>query len=276
MTISTITRQNHGKGLKRKINTMKLWKINTMKLWKITSIALIATCFFGTANASIMHWESNYGTLSNLSDEDDDNELFGLGFDFTFYGATYNEVYGSSNGSLFFNDEEDYQIGSDIEGDYGPMIAAFNADLNPEEDGNIYTNTLGASGDMRFVMTWLEVIDYEEEFYNSFQAVLFQDGSIRLNYLKLNGSGDNEGNDVIGLSQGDGTHFNYFTAADGDDDGIYPNGKSLLYTWDAVSENYNLSVGPLTSVTDVPEPSTLAIFALGMIGLASRRFKKQS
>ena len=30
------------------------------------------------------------------------------------------------------------------------------------------------------------------------------------------------------------------------------------------------------SSTSVPEPSTLAIFALGMIGLASRRFKKQS
>jgi len=29
-------------------------------------------------------------------------------------------------------------------------------------------------------------------------------------------------------------------------------------------------------VSDVPEPSTLAIFALGIIGLASRRFKKQS
>ena len=28
--------------------------------------------------------------------------------------------------------------------------------------------------------------------------------------------------------------------------------------------------------TEVPEPTTLAIFALGMIGLASRRFKKQS
>jgi hypothetical protein len=26
----------------------------------------------------------------------------------------------------------------------------------------------------------------------------------------------------------------------------------------------------------VPEPSTLAIFALGIVGLASRRFKKQS
>ena len=30
------------------------------------------------------------------------------------------------------------------------------------------------------------------------------------------------------------------------------------------------------TVVHVPEPSTLAIFALGMIGLASRRFKKQS
>jgi hypothetical protein len=29
-------------------------------------------------------------------------------------------------------------------------------------------------------------------------------------------------------------------------------------------------------VTDVPEPTTLAIFALGIMGLASRRFKKQS
>ena len=31
-----------------------------------------------------------------------------------------------------------------------------------------------------------------------------------------------------------------------------------------------------TNDSEVPEPSTLAIFALGMIGLASRRFKKQS
>ena len=32
----------------------------------------------------------------------------------------------------------------------------------------------------------------------------------------------------------------------------------------------------LIKAADVPEPSTLAIFALGMIGLASRRFKKKS
>jgi hypothetical protein len=41
----------------------------------------------------------------------------------------------------------------------------------------------------------------------------------------------------------------------------------------------NTSIHELTlhgETTSVPEPSTLAIFAFGMIGLASRRFKKQS
>ena len=31
-----------------------------------------------------------------------------------------------------------------------------------------------------------------------------------------------------------------------------------------------------TSPTSIPEPSTLAIFALGMMGLVTRRFKKKS
>lgn len=40
------------------------------------------------------------------------------------------------------------------------------------------------------------------------------------------------------------------------------------------SGNHTLAISE--SSAQVPEPSTLAIFALGMIGLASRRFKKQS
>jgi hypothetical protein len=49
-------------------------------------------------------------------------------------------------------------------------------------------------------------------------------------------------------------------------------------SWGSEQGTSNSSIG--THLTrrsqDVPEPSTLAIFALGMIGLASRRFKKQS
>tara|TARA_R110001592_G_scaffold349774_1_gene645349 strand:- start:283 stop:948 length:666 start_codon:yes stop_codon:yes gene_type:complete len=43
--------------------------------------------------------------------------------------------------------------------------------------------------------------------------------------------------------------------------------------WNGHSE---FGVFMVENTTQAPEPSTLAIFALGMIGLASRRFKKQS
>jgi hypothetical protein len=44
------------------------------------------------------------------------------------------------------------------------------------------------------------------------------------------------------------------------------------HTWSQQGSKHSLFV----RATTVPEPSTLAIFALGMMGLASRRFKKQS
>jgi hypothetical protein len=42
------------------------------------------------------------------------------------------------------------------------------------------------------------------------------------------------------------------------------------------SDMYTFNIDTTPAVNAVPEPSTLAIFALGMIGLASRRYKKQS
>ena len=60
--------------------------------------------------------------------------------------------------------------------------------------------------------------------------------------------------------------------------------ESLIFA-PVISDMMRIRVGRNTSLhevavygsaTTVPEPSTLAIFALGMIGLASRRFKNQS
>ena len=94
----------------------------------------------------------------------------------------------------------------------------------------------------------------------------------------------------FGGGAGAGTHQNYESNAGGG--GGYSGGggsNSRLgagggggnyYIGDFKSSGYNTGNGfvsfVLLDVTDVPEPSTFAIFALGMIGLASRRFKKQS
>jgi len=74
---------------------------------------------------------------------------------------------------------------------------------------------------------------------------------------------------VSQYGQNDLSHFN----------GKAPNGSYELYIYD----QYNGDVGSLegwsievtAETRNVPEPSTFTIFALGMIGLASRRFKKQ-
>ena len=61
-------------------------------------------------------------------------------------------------------------------------------------------------------------------------------------------------------------------------DRLESRGASLAQPF-SVTGNSNGHFGPNLRVVNsqsVPEPSTLAIFALGMIGLASRRFKKQS
>ena len=57
-------------------------------------------------------------------------------------------------------------------------------------------------------------------------------------------------------------------------------GDFIIFNTRPSWESYNYKITFLKSsggaVVGVPETSTLAIFALGMIGLASRRFKKQS
>ncbi|MFT4938920.1 MAG: hypothetical protein ACI88A_001952 [Paraglaciecola sp.] len=81
--------------------------------------------------------------------------------------------------------------------------------------------------------------------------------------VTLNGqsSGVQASGSFFGIASDDNTLFTNVSYA-----------KSLYYgSFDDVSYSRSNQ-----SVADVPEPSTLAIFALGMIGLASRRFKKQS
>ena len=81
--------------------------------------------------------------------------------------------------------------------------------------------------------------------------------------VTLNGqnSGVQASGSFFGIASDDNTLFTNVSYA-----------KSLSYgSFDDISyTRSNQSVAP------VPEPSTLAIFALGMMGLASRRFKKQS
>jgi hypothetical protein len=111
--------------------------------------------------------------------------------------------------------------------------------------------------------------------------------SISVNYSDLdlistnlvNGSDTNStvGTNITGVNLSAGTYWISFSGTDMHFDGsgnAFQIAQSSLGNGTAPSHG-NLATFRMSSI-DVPEPSTLAIFALGMIGLASRRFKKQS
>jgi hypothetical protein len=56
----------------------------------------------------------------------------------------------------------------------------------------------------------------------------------------------------------------------------YLNGYDILYDDPTQFDDNIFGLGPVANQTQVPAPSTISIFALGLIGLAARRFKKQS
>ncbi len=74
-----------------------------------------------------------------------------------------------------------------------------------------------------------------------------------------------------GLTQGNDGKVNFSQFTDQNHFLFIPRGEFL----NSISYANSVETSPSSSVS-VPEPSTLAIFALGMLGVASRRFKKQS
>lgn len=107
---------------------------------------------------------SGSGTLSDVSDDDDESERVDIGFDFEFYGNTYDQVYISSNGFLTFDDEgADYYDNYCIPDSDAPndMIAPFWDDIDPYQGGDVYYETQGTAPDRQFIVQWHDVWHYD-------------------------------------------------------------------------------------------------------------------
>lgn len=105
--------------------------------------------------------------------------------------------------------------------------------------------------------------------YNDDGVFVYIDGDLVINDPNIHPETRFEGSKLLGI----GSHSVelYFFENNGE--------ASLEFTVadsSRVFTHFNDPLGATTLVTDVPEPTTLAIFALGLMGLASRRFKKQS
>ena len=137
---------------------------------------------------------SNIGTEYNFTDNDEAGSLINIGFDFPFYGQTYNQCIINPNGWVGFGNDSDEWDNTSIPSNSAPRPAIFGFwdDLNPMND-----NCNSCSGEVsyhidesRMVVWFDDVAHWANYFDNSvynFQIVLYSTGEIRLNYNSMSG-----------------------------------------------------------------------------------------
>lgn len=214
---------------------------------------------YGYTGTSIDYfWEdiSGFGTEFTLGDDDHLWLPGAIGFNFNYYGIDYADIAIQSNGTLGFADSY-ITLSNQLmpTATQGPMIATFWDDLDPGgvyPDQHLYYATTGTAGvDLRFIVSYINVPHYPDgnQELNTFQTILYEDGSIVMNYMDLTVGGATWGA-TIGIQGDDGVQ-----GLDG-------------LTWAHNEEGPNLPAS-MTSILWTPSPGVLALF--GLAGLARRR-----
>ena len=145
--------------------------------------------------------------------DNDNGEFIDIGFNFKFYGESYNQILVNPNGWIGFGDNNNQWSNETLPSDDGPQnaIFAFWDDLNPENEGdgcsnegqgNIYHET---QNDKKII--WFNDIvrcgsnpDYSGIF--DFQIILYKNQKIAINYRTMEGYTSSA---TIGIQNNNGT-----------------------------------------------------------------------
>lgn len=144
----------------------------------------------------IFAWKDISSTGTKIYLGDDDYKLVSLPFTFDFYDTLYSYVYISSNGFLTFNSSGAYSLSnSQLPSTNIPneLISGFWDDLYPG-NGAVYYQEVNNS----FIVQY----DKVSSDYYTFQIILNNDGSIKLQYLSMTGYLKSS---TIGIENRDGT-----------------------------------------------------------------------
>lgn len=102
-----------------------------------------------------------------LSGEDQTSEPISLGFEFSFFGKTYEEIYVNANGLLFFGDSpgNGHNRAQRIPsvGSVDNFVAGYWIDLRPGEGSSVTGGTQGDPGQRRFTVSYNQQEHYHGE-----------------------------------------------------------------------------------------------------------------
>ncbi len=187
-------------------------------------------------------WVDISGVGTPIAGLDGDDEVGGpvpIGFDFPFYGNTYNEIWASTNGWATFTSTTNSDLSNDpLPAAYGPrnLLAMFWDDLH----FRYVEHALYYNDGSRFILTYEHVTRYGGSTDDlNFQVILYPNGTIVYQYLTMSTSTLNSA--TIGIQ-------NY----DRDD------GLQVVYNADYLHDNMAIRIATTPEwITVLPESGTI-------------------
>ena len=143
------------------------------------------------------------GTLLGLSD-DGISSAINLEFDFNFYGIDYSTVRIGANGAITFTSTDIIYDNPSIPSGAVPnaVIAPFWDDLDPSSGTSDDIYYYFDSANSRFIIQYNEIINFGGGTKNTFEIILYQNGTIVFQYDTMNGTLDAC---TVGIESGDGS-----------------------------------------------------------------------
>lgn len=131
--------------------------------------------------------DATAGTELDISDSDDANTEVALGFEFDFYGNTYDSVFVSSNGLLSFGSGSSDYTNDPVPSSEVPnnLIVPFWDDLYPgaTPEGKVYAYAHGSAPNRSMTLSWVNVRHYTAPGEGTFQVTLHEaSGDIVMQY----------------------------------------------------------------------------------------------
>jgi len=197
-------------------------------------------------------WDLRLDNATDMSASDDGtSQSFNFGFDFNFFGETFNSAYMASNGCLI--------LGSLSTADtWEKNCTQYNPSPSPNTNYTMYpfwtdlvmgenSSMLAKSFDDKVIFGWYEMWEYYRDSKNTFELWLYPNHTYEAIYGQL----DIKDHDVFIGIQGKDNEFETYYFHDECNTGVFNSTNCVNQDWNDIGENQNLENGGSIFVGEV-------------------------